>query len=91
MQLAARRLEAPGMSVAQVGEEVGYESEAAFSRAFKKIVGMSPGSWRREHAQRTPRAVATGQTKSGRWVQPLRDSAGAGGGDRTSKASAEGF
>ena len=51
MQLAARRLEMPGMSVAQVGEEVGYESEAAFSRAFKKIVGMSPGTWRKEHAQ----------------------------------------
>ena len=87
MQLAARRLEMPGLSVAQVGEEVGYESEAAFSRAFKKIVGMSPGSWRREHAKRSPRAVAAGQT----WLQPPHDSAGAGGGDRTRKASAEGF
>lgn len=51
MQLAARRLELPGTSVAEVGEEVGYESEAAFSRAFKKFVGVSPGTWRREHAQ----------------------------------------
>ncbi|MCP8881944.1 AraC family transcriptional regulator [Devosia sp. XJ19-1] len=47
MQLAARRLETPGISVAQVGAEIGYESEAAFNRAFKKIVGIPPGSWRR--------------------------------------------
>lgn len=52
MQLATRRLERPGISVAQVGEEVGYESEAAFSRAFKKVVGTSPGSWRRERVSR---------------------------------------
>ena len=47
MQLAARRLEIPGVSVAQAGAEVGYESEAAFSRAFKKYVGTPPGAWRR--------------------------------------------
>jgi AraC-like DNA-binding protein len=47
MQLAARRLEAPGVSVAQVGAEVGYDSEAAFNRAFKKYVGMPPGTWRK--------------------------------------------
>lgn len=50
MQLAARRLETPGISVAQAGAEVGYESEAAFNRAFKKIVGVPPGCWRRERA-----------------------------------------
>jgi AraC-like DNA-binding protein len=47
MQLATRRLAAPGVSIAQVGVEVGYESEAAFNRAFKKYVGMPPGSWRK--------------------------------------------
>jgi len=47
MQLAIRRLTIPGVSVAQAGEEVGYESEAAFSRAFKKYVGVPPGSWRK--------------------------------------------
>jgi AraC-like DNA-binding protein len=29
--------------------EVGYESEAAFNRAFKKYVGVPPGAWRRRH------------------------------------------
>jgi AraC-like DNA-binding protein len=47
MQLAARRLESPGVSIAQAGAEVGYESEAGFNRAFKKFVGVPPGAWRR--------------------------------------------
>ena len=47
MQLAARRLESPGVSIAQAGAEVGYESEAAFNRVFKKFVGVPPGAWRR--------------------------------------------
>jgi len=46
MQLAARLL-AEGGAVAEVGRAVGYDSEAAFSRAFKKLVGQPPGGWRR--------------------------------------------
>jgi AraC-like DNA-binding protein len=46
MQIAARRLADPGVKVAAVAHEVGYESEAAFSRAFKKLVGRSPSQWR---------------------------------------------
>lgn len=46
MQLAARRLADPGAKIAQVAHEIGYESEAAFSRAFKKFVGQSPSRWR---------------------------------------------
>jgi AraC-like DNA-binding protein len=47
MQMAAKRLTDPGVSIASVAYEVGYESEAAFSRAFKKLVGRSPGQWRK--------------------------------------------
>jgi AraC-like DNA-binding protein len=47
MQLATRLLERQGAGVAQVAAEVGYESEAAFNRAFKKCVGLPPGAWRR--------------------------------------------
>jgi len=47
MQLAARRLENPAISISQAGAEVGYESEAAFNRAFKKVVGLPPGAWRK--------------------------------------------
>jgi AraC-like DNA-binding protein len=48
MQLASHLLKRQGVSVAQVAAEVGYESEAAFNRAFKKCVGIPPGAWRRE-------------------------------------------
>jgi AraC-like DNA-binding protein len=47
LQLAGRLLEQPGISIAQAGAEVGYESEAAFNRAFKKFVGVPPGTWRK--------------------------------------------
>ena len=46
MQTAAKRLSDPGVKIAAVAHEVGYESEAAFSRAFKKLVGRSPSQWR---------------------------------------------
>jgi AraC-like DNA-binding protein len=46
MQLASRLL-LEGGNVAVVAAEVGYESEAAFSRAFKKLVGQAPATWRR--------------------------------------------
>lgn len=46
MQLAAERLRNTTGSLAGIAAEVGYESEAAFNRAFKRITGMSPGRWR---------------------------------------------
>ena len=46
MQLASRLL-GDGQSVAAVATAVGYASEAAFSRAFKKLVGAAPSRWRR--------------------------------------------
>ena len=45
MQLASRLL-AEGARVSAVATEIGYESEAAFSRAFKRLVGQSPAAWR---------------------------------------------
>jgi AraC-like DNA-binding protein len=47
MQLAANHLLAGTDSIAAIAEKVGYESEAAFSRAFKKTVGTPPGRWRK--------------------------------------------
>ena len=46
MQIAAKRLADPSAKVAAVAHEVGYDLEAAFSRAFKKVVGQSPSQWR---------------------------------------------
>ena len=50
MQLASRLL-SEGGQVSAVAGAVGYESEAAFSRAFKKLVGQAPGTWRRGVSQ----------------------------------------
>jgi AraC-like DNA-binding protein len=47
MQLAANQLRSSTQSVAEVANRVGYESEAAFSRAFKKAVGAPPSEWRK--------------------------------------------
>jgi AraC-like DNA-binding protein len=47
MQLAASRLAAGSAKIAAIAEQVGYESEEAFSRAFKRLMGVSPGAWRR--------------------------------------------
>ncbi|MBA2248150.1 MAG: AraC family transcriptional regulator [Chloroflexia bacterium] len=48
MNVAARLLREPGALVGEVADRVGYGSEAAFSRAFKRIIGESPGSVRRQ-------------------------------------------
>jgi AraC-like DNA-binding protein len=54
MQIAARLLGDTAMKVAAIAHEVGYESEAAFSRVFKRVTGLSPGSWRTRHEATTP-------------------------------------
>lgn len=48
MQLARKLLGETVLSTAAIAERVGYQSEAAFSKAFKKIVGTGPGAYRRE-------------------------------------------
>jgi AraC-like DNA-binding protein len=50
MHVAAQQLREGRGNVAQIGFAVGYESEAAFSRAFKRQFGTSPGTWRRQSA-----------------------------------------
>jgi AraC-like DNA-binding protein len=47
MRIAGDLLQADGLGVRQVAERLGYDSEASFSRAFKRHVGMSPSDFRR--------------------------------------------
>lgn len=46
MQLAATLLSSTAMGLAEVAERVGYGSEAALSRAFKRLAGVAPALWR---------------------------------------------
>jgi transcriptional regulator GlxA family with amidase domain len=46
MRFAAERLRSTQASVAQIAFETGYESEAAFNRAFKRELGIPPATWR---------------------------------------------
>jgi AraC-like DNA-binding protein len=57
MQLATTQLLGGRDSIAEIANRVGYESEAAFSRTFKKVLGASPSQWRRERAE--PQAART--------------------------------
>jgi AraC-like DNA-binding protein len=47
LQLAAEQLVRGSDKVSAIGARVGYESEAAFSRAFKRATGHAPATWRR--------------------------------------------
>ncbi|MER9918166.1 MULTISPECIES: AraC family transcriptional regulator [unclassified Mesorhizobium] len=46
MQIASELLSAGSSNMASIAAEIGYESEAAFSRAFKKMIGLPPSAWR---------------------------------------------
>lgn len=54
MQIATGLLSGGSLNIATVAAEVGYSSEAAFSRAFKQIVGVPPSVWRRGEADASP-------------------------------------
>lgn len=51
MTLAANELRGRSLSTGAVAESVGYQSEAAFQRAFKSHMGITPAQWRKMHDQ----------------------------------------
>lgn len=48
LQLAALRLRDSPAATAQIAFDIGYDSEAAFCRAFKRAYGTTPAAWRRQ-------------------------------------------
>lgn len=50
MHLARRLLRESNVGMAELASRVGYDSEAAFSRAFRRAVGMPPATWRDANA-----------------------------------------
>jgi AraC-like DNA-binding protein len=53
---AGRRLRETGDTVARIAFDTGYESEAAFTRAFRRAFGLPPGAWRRTAREGTSHA-----------------------------------
>ena len=65
LQVAAELLRSSRRTISAIGAEVGYESEAAFNRAFKRERGMPPAAWRRgPPASNTSAADTHGKTRT---------------------------
>jgi AraC-like DNA-binding protein len=47
MQIAQSALQTEGATVAELADRLGYKSEAAFARAFKRVSGIPPGAVKR--------------------------------------------
>lgn len=59
LQLAAQQLKASELPTKTIADRAGYESEAAFSRAFKRRFGLPPGEWRRQQHGSAPAGHAS--------------------------------
>lgn len=61
MTLAASMLETPNRpSMVEISEQVGYSSEAAFSRAFSREMGVAPSQYSSRPSSETSRAIRPG-------------------------------
>jgi AraC-like DNA-binding protein len=60
LQLAARLLKTTRNTVLHIASEVGYESEAAFNRAFKRELGVPPGQFRKLSTSHSRNSFRTG-------------------------------
>lgn len=58
MQVAARHLQGTHLTIGRIAEVVGYESEPAFNRAFRRAFGYPPASWRAHRLQGSGAAQA---------------------------------
>jgi AraC-like DNA-binding protein len=64
MHIAAELLLSTELGVAQVARRVGYESEEAFSRAFKRSLGSSPSTWRTSGGMRVSSGFEQARTSA---------------------------
>lgn len=70
VQVAQQLLRENQLSMGEVAAKVGYESEAAFNRAFKRYVGTPPATWRKQQQRPTSAQVATAEPPAARAAHP---------------------
>ena len=73
MQIAAQELLTGRKSLAAVAEQIGYESEAAFSRAFRREFGMPPAGWRKSKGQMYDAAGSAQAAAAANGITPPAD------------------
>ena len=56
MTVACDRLVRSSAPISEIGEALGYDSQSAFSLAFKRVMGCSPGQYGRDHSSGTGRS-----------------------------------
>jgi AraC-like DNA-binding protein len=61
-QKASRLLKTSPAGVADVAKRVGYDAEAAFSKAFKRWIGVAPGAYRRKAEARGQPKLSSGES-----------------------------
>jgi AraC-like DNA-binding protein len=66
MQLASNLLATTSMGLAEIADRVGYGSEAALSRAYKRWVGVAPADWRRGQREAPALGLARSDPSPGR-------------------------
>ena len=54
MQVAAHKLRQGRLSIGQIAFDIGYDSEATFTRAFKRELGQPPATWRKRMSRGEP-------------------------------------
>jgi len=59
LQLAAQQMKTSELPMKTIADRAGYESEAAFSRAFKRRFGLPPGEWRRRQGSHPATRIAS--------------------------------
>jgi AraC-like DNA-binding protein len=74
MQVAAAAIADGQTTIVELANRLGYRAEAAFARAFKRVIGAPPGAVRATRAQAPPRPVTPGaRTTSARGTLPNRN------------------
>jgi AraC-like DNA-binding protein len=62
MQVAVAALKEESATIGRLADRLGHRSEAAFSRAFKRVVGVSPGAIRRSAGEQDRALIVAGES-----------------------------